>query len=95
MADAARKGDEFVCLLSDGTKPHQGGQIQDGAASVLIGGKSAATLGSLCRCKSPSPNKVAMGVSNVLIDSRPAARRGDLTSHGGSITTGEASVQIG
>jgi uncharacterized Zn-binding protein involved in type VI secretion len=95
MADAAREGDDFDCALSDGTNPHQGGKIQKGVSSVLIGGKPAATVGSICLCKSPAPNMIAKGEFGVLIDSLPAARRGDLTTHGGTITTGESGVQIG
>ncbi len=96
MPDAARFGDNFVCPLSDGNKPHQGGQIIAGASSVWIGGKLAAVVGSTCLCKSPSPNAVASGASNVLIENQPAARKGDSTQHqGGMITTGESTVRIG
>ena len=92
---AARKGDKHFCPMIDGNKPHTGGNIENGIDKVIINGRPAATVGSACRCKSPSPNSVAGGSAKVIIDKKPAARVGDRTTHGGSIEEGSDKVLFG
>lgn len=96
MPAAARLTDNHSCPMSnpDGS-PHTGGPItHPGAASVLIGSKPAAVLGDFCTCAGP-PDAIKKGSSSVKFGGKPAARQGDPTVHGGSITSGLASVQIG
>jgi len=91
---AARIADVHVCPKQTSDKPHVGGPILQGAPTVFIGGKPAATLGSVCKCNGP-PDKVATGSRTVLIGGKPAARMGDKTAHGGSIVVGCPTVLIG
>ena len=96
MSSAARKGDPYDCPLCDsGPKPHVGGTIQDGVASVVIGGAAAATVGRRCKCQGAAPDVVAAGSATVLVGGAPAARAGDLTAHGGVLRQGCPSVTIG
>ncbi|MFJ2582603.1 PAAR domain-containing protein [Kitasatospora aureofaciens] len=73
-------------------------------ATVLIGGRPAAVVGSLHACVphvelgpanlvEPQPGTVTGGV--VLIGGLPAARLGDKTTCGATITTGAFNVLIG
>ena len=95
MGAAARINDMHICPMSDGPKPHVGGPILPGSnTAVLIGGQPAACLGDLCTCTGP-PDTISMGSSNVLISSKPAARMGDSTAHGGKIVVGCPTVIIG
>jgi uncharacterized Zn-binding protein involved in type VI secretion len=61
---------------------------------VLIGGLPAAVLGDTAVCVGP-PDSLAQGSATVMIGGKPAARLGDVTAHGGSITLGMPTVQIG
>lgn len=63
---AATMGDPHVCPASDGPKPHVGGTIIKGSATVLICNKPAARVNDPAECKGP-PNKVAMGCATVQI----------------------------
>jgi uncharacterized Zn-binding protein involved in type VI secretion len=94
MPAAARVGDLHVCPLVDGVKPHVGGPIVNGNPSVLIDGQAAATVGSVCTCIGP-PSAVAMGSATVYVGGQPVARVGDMTIHGGVITSGSPTVDIG
>lgn len=94
MPAAARVGDDHVCPMFEGSKPHKGGPVLLGTPSVMIGGRPAASVGSTCTCLGP-PDTVARGSANVIIGGRPAARVGDGTAHGGVISQGENTVQIG
>src|SRR5687768_5097563 len=47
---AATLGDPQVCPMFDGPKPHGGGLITKGSATVLIGNKPAARVGDLTQC---------------------------------------------
>src|ERR1043165_4030126 len=96
MCMAARVGDNHTCPLANpGGSPHTGGPIiPPGAPTVLIGGKPAAILGTQCTCSGP-PDSVGQGSLTVLLGGRGAARQGDSTAHGGSITAGCATVIIG
>jgi uncharacterized Zn-binding protein involved in type VI secretion len=97
MPPAARLMDMHTCpLQTPGTPPipHVGGPITGpGAATVLIGGMPAAVVGDSCMCAGP-PDTILMGSTKVMIKGKPAARQGDPTAHGGSITTGFPRVVI-
>jgi len=98
MPPAARLTDLHACpLVTPGVPPvpHVGGPVLGpGAATVLIGGLPAATVGDSCLCVGP-PDAVVKGSSTVFICGLPAARMGDRTAHGGSIVAGMPTVQIG
>jgi uncharacterized Zn-binding protein involved in type VI secretion len=86
---AARLKDLHVC------EEHIGGPIgPPGCPTVLIDGAPAACAGDLAWCDGP-PNTILEGSETVFIGSRPAARFGDPTAHGGKIVTGCLSVLIG
>jgi len=65
-----------------------------GAASVLIGGLPAARVADRAFCAGAS-DVIVGGSQTVLIEGLPAARVGDATAHGGTITSGCASVLLG
>ncbi len=95
MSLAARISDMHTCPLFNGPVPHVGGPITGpGVPQVLIGGLPAATVGDLCTCVGP-PDTIAKGSNTVFIGGKQAARLGDLTSHGGVIVAGFATVIIG
>ena len=92
---ASRITDMHVCPASTGPVPHVGGPIVvPGAPTVLIGGLPAATVGSMCVCVGP-PDTIASGSGTVLLNSKPAARMGDSSAHGGKIVLGCPTVLIG
>lgn len=93
---AARVGDMHTCPIVDpGPKPHVGGPVLPaGAPTVLIGGQPAARVGDLCTCLGP-PDTITKGEPSVFISGSPAARLGDSTSHGGVVSVGLPTVQIG
>ena len=97
MPAAARITDNHSCSMSTPGAvpiPHVGGPIIDGIPTVLIGNLPAATVGSMCFCVGP-PDSIVKGSATVIIGGKPAARMGDSTAHGGSITVGFPTVQIG
>ena len=99
MPPAARVGDLHVCpMVTPGVPPipHVGGPITGppGAPPVLIGGMPAATIGMMCVCVGP-PDTILLGSPTVLINGKMAARMGDTTAHGGSVTIGFPTVMIG
>lgn len=98
MPFAARVSDNHTCPLTNpppGSTPHTGGPIMPpGVPTVLIGGMPAAIVGNKCVCAGP-PDSIAKGSATVMIGGKPAARQGDLTAHGGSITSGCTTVIIG
>jgi uncharacterized Zn-binding protein involved in type VI secretion len=95
---AARITDMHVCpMLTPGIPPipHVGGPIVGpGAPTVLIGGLPAAVVGDTCMCVGP-PDSIVKGSATVFIMSKPAARMGDSTAHGGTIVLGCFTVLIG
>ncbi len=96
---AVRAGDQALCALVDGPKPHVGGPITPVAAvvTVLIGGQPAAVANSMpggIVCVSPVPNGIAVGSLTVLIGNLPAARLGDLTMHGQPIAPGPGCLTV-
>ena len=74
--------------------PHIGGPILPLPSTVLIGSIPAATVGQMCLCVGV-PDSIVKGSMTVLINQKPAARMGDLTSHGGTIIMGLPTVLIG
>jgi uncharacterized Zn-binding protein involved in type VI secretion len=54
----------------------------------------AAVVGDVLVCVGP-PDAIVKGSATVMIGSRPAARVGDTTAHGGSIVLGCFTVLIG
>jgi uncharacterized Zn-binding protein involved in type VI secretion len=97
MPPAARIGDMHVCpMATPGTPPipHVGGPISKGAATVMIGFMPAARVGDMAVCVGP-PDTIAKGSPTVKIEGMMAARMGDLTTHGGTITLGFPTVNIG
>lgn len=85
---AACAGDQVVCPMSDGPKPHVGGPVTPAACvpTVLVGGRPAAVAnGAGVVCASPARNGIAMGSTTVLVGGLPAARVGDTTVHGGKV----------
>ena len=93
---AARIGDAHTCpkVNPNGT-PHVGGPIVGaGCRTVLIEGKPAATKDDSCTCVG-EPDTIEGGSSGVYIGGKPAARMGDRCAHGGTITSGCATVLIG
>lgn len=88
MPPAARVGDPTG---------HPGAVIPPGVATVLIGGRPAATVGTAHTCSAMHPPSVIVppGCPTVLIGGRPAARVGDEAGCGARIVSGCSSVQIG
>ena len=95
---ASRLGDMHVCpMVTPGLPPipHVGGPIvSPGAPTVIIAGVPAATIGSMCVCVGP-PDSVILGSFTTFLCSKPAARMGDMTAHGGAIVLGAPTVLIG
>ena len=95
---AARAGDMHVCpMMTPGVPPipHVGGPIlPPGMPTVLVAMMPAATLSSMCVCVGP-PDVIILGSFTCLIGSKPAARMGDSTAHGGTIVLGAPTVLIG
>ncbi len=93
---AAAVGDMHTCPMVTGVVPHVGGPVMPlgAAVTVLIGGKPAATMGTMCTCTGP-PDSIMLGSATVLICGKGAARMGDMTAHGGVITLGNPTVLIG
>jgi uncharacterized Zn-binding protein involved in type VI secretion len=92
---AARVGDMHTCPMVTGVVPHVGGPVAPaGCPTVLIGNMPAARVGDVVVCVGP-PDTIAKGEPTVLIGNMPAARLGDSTVHGGVITVGLPTVQIG
>ena len=95
MPPAARIMDEHSCPMVTGVVPHVGGPIiGPGEPTVLIGGMPAAVLGDETECTGP-PDTLSKGSATVMIGGKPAVRMGDPTAHGGSIASGEPTVQVG
>jgi uncharacterized Zn-binding protein involved in type VI secretion len=97
MPLAARITDMHMCpMVTPGVPPvpHVGGPIITGLPTVIVGFMPAARVTDQCICVGP-PDVIVMGSPTVLIGFQMAARIGDLTTHGGVITTGCPTVIIG
>jgi uncharacterized Zn-binding protein involved in type VI secretion len=95
---AARLTDNHTCpMATPGTPPipHVGGPISGPCVpTVLIGSLPAAVVGDMAICVGP-PDTIVMGSTGVFFASKPAARVGDMTAHGGVIVAGLPTVLIG
>jgi uncharacterized Zn-binding protein involved in type VI secretion len=58
--------DKHVCPLSDGPKPHGGGVVAVGSATVTIGGMPAARQGDMV-VEASAPNVIVTGALTVMI----------------------------
>lgn len=58
--------DTHVCPLFDGPKPHVGGVVAVGSATVMIGGFPAAHQGDMV-IEAGGPNAIAAGATTVFI----------------------------
>lgn len=97
MPPAARITDMHTCpLATPGTPPvpHVGGPVITGEPTVIVAGMPQARISDKCTCVGP-PDVIVKGSPTVLVGGMPAARLGDLTAHGGVITTGAPNVLIG
>lgn len=98
MPPAARLTDMHVCpFVTPGLPPipHVGGPIiGPGAPTVLTGMIPQAVMGDMVTCVGP-PATILKGSATVLVMSKPAARLGDPTAHGGTIVLGMPTVMIG
>jgi uncharacterized Zn-binding protein involved in type VI secretion len=95
MPFAARITDMHVCPMVSGLVPHVGGPIlPPGNITVMIGGLPAATVSDMLVCAG-GPDTIIKGSATVFICSKPAARMGDTTAHGGTIVLGCFTVNIG
>lgn len=83
---AARLGDAVACPKCGTTA------LVQGSTDVAFDGLPAATLGHACGCGAALSAAV---IPAVLINGRPAAVLGSLTSHGGVVIGGSGSVIIG
>jgi uncharacterized Zn-binding protein involved in type VI secretion len=89
MPPAARVTDMHACPA------HGGGPVLPaGEPTVRIGHLPAARVGDLTACPGP-PDPIARGEPSVLIGGKDAARMFDATAHGGKITKGCFTVNIG
>ena len=91
-------GDMTVCPMQTPNTPpvpHVGGPIMATCATVLVGGRPAATMGDMAICVGP-PDSCVKGSATVLFGGKPVVRVGDTTAHGGTVTgPGVATVLIG
>ena len=91
---AARTNDMHTCPV-ESPVPHVGGPIIGATCTtVLIEGLPAATVYSICTCTGP-PDEIISGSTTVVVNGKLAARKYDKSQHGGTITTGSATVLIG
>lgn len=95
MPPASRLTDMHTCPMVTGVVPHVGGPIlAPGQPNVLIGGLPAARVTDQCVCVGP-PDVIVKGSMTVLTGSKPQARIGDMTAHGGVIVLGLPTVLVG
>jgi len=90
----ARMGDMHVCPAVTVLVPHVGGPILLGDFTTLINSMPAARVGDPALCVGP-PDVITRGSATVFIGSRPVARFGDMTAHGGTIVLGSPTVLAG
>ncbi|HZF51575.1 MAG TPA: PAAR domain-containing protein [Polyangiaceae bacterium] len=88
MPAASRIGDTHKCSY------HVGGKVVSGCPTVLIGEKPAARVTDVAECEGPEHDAIEGGSATVMIGCQRAARVFDRT-HGGRLTSGEPTVQIG
>jgi uncharacterized Zn-binding protein involved in type VI secretion len=92
---AARIGDMHTCPAANGPVPHVGGPVLPACSTnVLTGSIPQARVTDKCVCVGP-PDMIVKGSATVLVNGLPAARMGDMTTHGGVIVMGLPTVLIG
>ncbi|MDQ1829285.1 PAAR domain-containing protein [Massilia scottii] len=99
MPPAARQTDMHLCPMQTPAAPspipHVGGPVMGPCVpTVLIGKLPAAVQGDMCTCVGP-PDAIKKGSTTVNIGGKPAARLGDPCEHGGAISFGFPTVNIG
>jgi uncharacterized Zn-binding protein involved in type VI secretion len=86
-------------VVGPATVPHVGGPIiPPGVPNVTICKLPAAVVGSQALCTGAPPgvlDAIVQGSATVKIGGRPAARMGDGTAHGGKVSAGAPTVEIG
>ncbi len=99
MPPAARMTDFIACpMVTPGVPPvpHAGGTIIGVCSpNVIIGGQPAARVSDFSLCVPAIPNPIPKGSATVMINSLPAARIGDMATHGGAVASGFPTVVIG
>lgn len=96
MTPIVREGDLTVCGIFEGPKPHVGGPVAEGIASVLAGDVPVVVQGASCECKgasNPRSATIQAGHPSVLIADKPVA--GLITSHAGVVIPTLTTVIIG
>jgi uncharacterized Zn-binding protein involved in type VI secretion len=74
---------------------HGPATVPQGSPTVTIGGMPALRATDQIACAGGPPNMIAKGSATVEIEGLPAARIGDPTAHGGVLSAGDPTVQIG
>jgi uncharacterized Zn-binding protein involved in type VI secretion len=92
MPGLATLGCHHTCPAYDGDRPHIGGPVLGGSATVFVGGKPACRVGDKLQCNSANPDTVALGSATIFVNGLPAARAGDPTAHGGRLAEGSPTV---
>ncbi len=98
MPKAARFGDPHTCpKVEPGPVPHVGGPIVPPCSLDIEIEDSAAAraVADHARCEAGPLDPIAQGSPNVFMNDLHAARMGDKTQHGGVITDGAATVEVG
>ena len=91
----ATQGDTHTCPMVTGTTPHVGGTIISGAKTVLLHDRPIARMGDKCICTGCGAIcTIIQGDANILVEGKPIAYVGCMTSHGGVITSGQANAFI-
>lgn len=91
---AAFLGSLHVCPAVTVIVPHVGGPVIGTAATVLVMGPPAATIGDMAVCVGP-PDTVAAASGTVMAQGKPMARMGDSCAHGGTIVLGMPTILVG
>lgn len=74
---------------------HDGTHVFEGSRLVSIAGSPVACVEHNCLCDGVSIDPIATGAATVMLGGKPVARKGELTGHGGVLTTGASNVLIG
>ncbi len=74
---------------------HDFGPIQEGAATVLVGGKPVACVGHRAECDGDLVDEIMTGSATVFIGGVSVSRLGEITAHVGFITEGDYNVLVG
>ena len=88
MPAASRIGDTHKCSY------HVGGKVVTGCPTVVLGDQLAARVTDVAECEGPEHDAIEGGSATVMIGCQRAARVFDRT-HGGHLTSGDPTVQVG